>query len=483
MLRASMIRRTMEISTTILLKNTKSKIPKSQKGFMSTNSISNGVPKERVDCVVIGAGVVGISIARELALKGREVVVIESAPTFGTGTSSRNSEVIHSGIYYPPKSLKVNRCSSDGSELEQVGFASYEVLVTCWSDNSKLEEADLPFRIFALQAIFCVKGRELLYKYCSDHGVPHKQIGKLIVATRSSEVKILNTLLNRGIENGVEGLRMMEGIEAMRIEPELQCVSAVLSPASGIVDTHSLMLSLVGEAENHRATFSYNTTVIGGQLEGNQIHIHISESKNLDDKCIGKFPMLQPDLILIPNLVVNSAGLSALSLAKRFNGFKNGVIPASYYARGCYFSLSNTKTPPFKYLIYPIPEDGGLGVHVTLDLDGQVKFGPDVEWIDCIDDISSFLNKFNYSVCADRVDKFYPEIRKYYPNLKDGSLEPGYTGIRPKLSGPQQSPADFVIQGEEIHGVPGLVNLLGIESPGLTSSLAIAEHLASKYLK
>lgn len=187
---------------------------------------------------------------------------------------------------------------------------------------------------------------------------------------------------------------------------------------------------------------------------------------------------MEPELILIPNFVVNSAGLSAPSLAKRFNGIDSEVIPASYYARGCYFTLSNAKVPPFSHLIYPIPEDGGLGVHVTLDLSGQVKFGPDVEWIDGIDDISSFLNKFDYSVHEDRVYRFQPEIRKYYPNLKDGSLEPGYTGIRPKLSGPKQGSADFLIQGEEIHGVPGLVNLFGIESPGLTSSMAIAEHVA-----
>ncbi|KAF8398153.1 hypothetical protein HHK36_017079 [Tetracentron sinense] len=393
------------------------------------------IPKETVDCVVIGAGVVGIAAARELAMKGREVLVIESASTFGTGISSRNSEVIHAGIYYPPKSLK---------------------------------------------AIFCVKGRELLYKYCSNHGVPHKQIGKLIVATGSSEIPKLNDLLNRGIENSVDGLKMMEGYEAMRMEPELQCVKALLSPASGIVDSHSLMLSLVGEAENHRTTFCYNTTIIGGHLEGNRLYLHISESEDLE-KQIGRFP-LHPELILIPKLVVNSAGLSAPSLAKRFNGLNRGVIPASYYARGCYFTLSNIRIPPFNHLIYPIPVDGGLGVHVTLDLDGHVRFGPDVEWIDDIDRISNFLNKFDYSVSVKRVEKFYPEIRRYYPTLKDGSLEPGYAGIRPKLSGPRQSPVDFVIQDEDIHGVPGLINLFGIESPGLTSSMAIAEYIATRFL-
>ncbi|KAI3926876.1 hypothetical protein MKX01_032791 [Papaver californicum] len=355
--------------------------------------------------------------SRELASKGRDVLVIESGSTFGTGTSSRNSEVIHAGIYYPRNSLKAD---------------------------------------------FCVRGRKLLYNYCADREVPYKQIGKLIVATRTSEIPKLVDLQNRGTENGVEGLRMIE---------------ALLSPVSGIVDTHSLMLSLVGEAENYGATFSYNTVVIGGHLREKQIYIHISESKNLE----GCSPPLQPELILIPKLIVNSAGLSAPSLAKRFDGIKSSFIPASYYARGCYFSLTNTSISPFKHLIYPIPEDGGLGVHVTLHLDGRVKFGSDVEWIDGIDDTSSFLNKFDYSVSAKRVEFFYPEIRKYYPNLVDGSLEAGYAGLRPKLSGPGQAPVDFVIQGEDIHEVPGLVNLFGIESPGLTSCMAIAEHIAFMY--
>ncbi|XP_043692529.1 L-2-hydroxyglutarate dehydrogenase, mitochondrial [Telopea speciosissima] len=399
-------------------------------------TLSDKIPKETVDCVVIGAGVVGIAVARELALKGREVLVIESASTFGTGTSSRNSEVIHAGIYYPPNSLK---------------------------------------------ATFCVRGKELLYKYCSDHGVPHKRIGKLIVATGSSEIPKLNDILCRGIENGVNDLRMMEGFEAKRMEPELQCMKALFSPSTGIVDSHSLMLSLMGEAENHRTTFSYDTIVTGGHLEGNQIHLYIAENKDFQ-KCIEKFPT-QPALVLIPKLVVNSGGLSASSIAKRFIGLASGVIPANYYARGCYFTLSNTRVSPFKHLIYPIPEDGGFGVHVTLDMDGHVKFGPDVEWINGVDDISSFLNKFDYSVSADRAQSFYPKIRRYYPNLKDGSLEPGYAGIRPKLTGPRQSPADFVVQGEDIHGLPGLVNLFGIESPGLTSSLAIAEYIAAHFLK
>ncbi|KAK8926572.1 hypothetical protein KSP39_PZI018146 [Platanthera zijinensis] len=392
------------------------------------------VPTETADAVVIGAGVVGLAVARELALKGRDVLVIESASTFGTGISSRNSEVVHAGIYYPPKSLK---------------------------------------------AVLCARGRELLYKYCSDKVIPHKQLGKLIVATGSAEIPKLEQILKRGIENGVEDLRVVDGSLAMEMEPELHCVKALLSPSSGIVDSHSFMLSLVGEAENIGATISYNTTVIGGQVEDNSLHLQISDSKVIENH-EGEF-LVQPQLVIIPKIVINSAGLSAQHLARRFRGLEESIIPTSYFARGCYFTLSNTKSP-FSHLIYPIPEDGGLGVHVTLDLSGQVKFGPDVEWISDVDDFSSFLNRFDYSVNSDLSSKFYPEIRKYFPNLRDGALLPGYSGIRPKLSGQGQLPTDFVIQGEEIHGIPGLVNLFGIESPGLTSSLAIAGYIASKFV-
>ncbi|XP_047951480.1 L-2-hydroxyglutarate dehydrogenase, mitochondrial [Salvia hispanica] len=390
------------------------------------------VPKETAEAVVIGAGVVGLAVARELAMKaGREVLVVESAPTFGSGSSSRNSEVIHAGIYYPPNSLK---------------------------------------------ARFCVRGRHLLYEYCRHHGIPHKQIGKLIVATRPSETPKLSELMGRGVENGVEGLRMMDGQEAKHLEPELYCTKALLSPVSGIIDSHSLMLALLGEAESHGAIFSYNTTVIGGRYEGGQLQLYVCDSRSLRNW--DRKSALKPDLILSPRIVVNSAGLGALPLSKRIHGLDDRIVPVPYFARGCYFTLSNVKSPPFQRLVYPIPEDGGLGVHVTLDLNGQVKFGPNVEWIDGTDDISNFLNLFDYSVAEDGANRFYPEIRKYYPHLNDGSLEPGYAGIRPKLTGPMQIPSDFIVQGEKIHGIPGLVNLFGIESPGLTSSMAIAEHVA-----
>ncbi|MBA0637930.1 hypothetical protein Godav_022203, partial [Gossypium davidsonii] len=305
-------------------------------------------PKEKAECVVIGAGIVGLAVARELSLKGKEVLgkevlVLDSAPTFGTATSSRNSEVIHAGIYYPSNSLKAH---------------------------------------------FCVRGRKLLYHYCSQRGIPHNQIGKLIVATGTSEIPKLNQLFNRGIQNGVENLRMLDASEAIKMEPELHCVKALLSPASGILDSHSLMLSLVGEAETNDATFSYNTAVIGGHLEGNQMVLHVCETKTLTN-WDGNTP-LQLDLLLMPKIVVNSSGLSAPTLAKRFHGLNTAIIPPAYYARGSYFILSNansTRHPPFKHLIYPVPEEGGLGVHVTLDLDGQLKFGPDVEWIPHLEEL------------------------------------------------------------------------------------------------
>ncbi|EPS70185.1 hypothetical protein M569_04574, partial [Genlisea aurea] len=393
------------------------------------------VPVEAADAVVIGAGVVGIAVARELAAKlRREVLIIEAAPAFGTGSSSRNSEVIHGGIYYPPKSLK---------------------------------------------ALLCVRGRHLLYKYCKEHNIPHNQIGKLIVATRSSEIPKLHRLLAQGIENHVEGLEIIDAQQVNRMEPELHCHRALLSPVSGIVDSHSLMLSLLAEAESHGAVMSYNTTVTGGRYQGGRLHLYISESRNLRKKR-DEESMSEPDMILEPKIVVNSAGLGAATLAKRISGLTKGMIPRPYFARGCYFTLSNAKSSLFQHLIYPIPEDGGLGVHVTLDLNGSIRFGPDVEWIDGVDDISTFLNMFDYSVPGERANQFYTKIRKYYPSLKDGSLVPGYAGIRIKMADAEQSNADFVMQGEKTHNIPGLINLFGIESPGLTSSMAIAEEVVAR---
>ncbi|KAJ4836447.1 hypothetical protein Tsubulata_023083 [Turnera subulata] len=464
-------------------------------GSTTNVAVSDGVAKERVDAVVIGAGVVGIAVARHLAVEGRrDVLVLDSAPSFGTGTSSRNSQVIHAGIYYPSDSLK---------------------------------------------ARLCVRGRDLLYEYCSARGIPHSQTGKLIVATSPSGIPKLGQLMDRASLNGVVGLRWLDGSEAQRMEPNLQCVKALLSPLSGIVDSHSLMLSLLGDAESAGATFSYNSTVIGGHVAGDDssssspsLHLHVVQTRVLEEEDPDGEAPIRPELVLVPRLVVNSAGLAAWAVARRLSGGLDGAtVPPAYFARGCYFTLSNTRSPPFSRLIYPLPEDGGLGVHVTLDLDGQVKFGPDVEWIHGLDDIPSFLNKYDYSVDPNRAGRFYPEIRKYYPALKDGCLEPGYAGVRPKISGPRQSSGDFVdfspaneslhtvgeklssnfvakelcaciqsggdcsiyvqllsawhlcMQGEDTHGVPGLVNLYGIESPGLTSSMAIAEHIAARFLK
>lgn len=386
------------------------------------------VPVEKADCVVIGAGVVGIAVARQMALSGREVLVLEAASTIGTVTSSRNSEVIHAGIYYPPHSLK---------------------------------------------ARLCVKGRNLLYGYCSLHGVPHRQVGKLIVATNPLQNPVLENLRMLGIGNGVTDLRIIEAEEAMEMEPELRCVKALWSPSTGIIDSHALMLALQVEAEEHNTTFAFNTSVIGGQINEGGIRLHICETKDMHTFVDN--PNIPPQIILDSNIVINSAGLCAPSLVRRFDGFPSEAIPNAYYARGCYFTLSETGKAPFHHLIYPVPEDGGIGVHVTLDMGGQLRFGPDVEWLDDIDDRPRFLNMFDYTVDARREERFYPEIRKYYPNLEDGTLTPGYSGIRPKLCGRGQPAADFVIQGKETHGIPSLVNLLGIESPGLTSSMAIAE--------
>ncbi|KAH9315144.1 hypothetical protein KI387_023771, partial [Taxus chinensis] len=351
------------------------------------------------DCVVIGGGVVGIAVARQLGLAGRRVVVLEASPAIGTVTSSRNSEVIHAGIYYPSQSLK---------------------------------------------ARLCVNGRKMLYDYCRLNGVPHKQLGKLIVATSTLQNNVLEKLHRVGIENGVTDLRMMEAEEAMAMEPQLRCVKALCSPSTGIIDTHSLMLAFQGEAEEHGATFAFNTSVVRGHIKENSIHLHISETKDMHTFVDN--PNARAQMILTSNVVINSAGLSATSLARRFHGFPLQSIPNTYYARGCYFTLSETQKVPFSHLVYPVPEEGGLGVHVTVDMGGQVRFGPDVEWMHEIDDATSFLNMFKYTVDARRAEFFYPEIRKYYPQLKDGTLRPDYSGIRPKLYGPGQPAADFVIQ-------------------------------------
>jgi L-2-hydroxyglutarate oxidase LhgO len=362
---------------------------------------------EEVDCVVVGAGVVGLAVARALALAGREVIILEAAEGIGTETSSRNSEVIHAGIYYPANSL---------------------------------------------MARFCVAGRRALYRYCDERGVPHRNCGKLIVATNAQEDSMLAGIKGRAEANGVEGMRVLSAAEATELEPNLSCTSALLSPATGIIDSHTYMVSLLGDAENAGAVAVFFSPMLGGRVNDRQIEIDVGGADPMTLRC---------------RLLVNAGGLHAPRLASHIAGMPQDRVPTAYFARGNYFTLSGRA--PFSRLIYPVPVPGGLGVHLTIDMGGQAKFGPDVEWIDAVD----------YSVDPGRSASFYAAVRKYWPALKDDALQPGYAGIRPKIV-PKGAPAqDFVVQGPQTHGVPGLINLFGIESPGLTASLAIAEHVVT----
>lgn len=361
---------------------------------------------EKVDCVVIGAGVVGLAVARALALRGRETLVLEAAGAIGTGTSSRNSEVIHAGIHYPPGSAK---------------------------------------------AQLCVAGRQLLYAYCEARGIQHRRCGKLIVAADNEQVGALEKIDATARANGVADLRWLTAAEFAAMEPALNGVAALLSPATGIVDSHGFMLALQGDLEDAGGSIAFRAPVRRGRCGPDAIHL---EAGNED-------PME-----LAASVVVNSAGLDAADLARRIDGIPKPSIPPSFYAKGNYFMLQGKA--PFSHLIYPVPEPGGLGVHLTLDLAGRAKFGPDVEW----------AGKLDFSVDPARAERFYRAIRRYWPGLPDGALQPGYAGIRPKLSGPGEPAADFLIQGHEAHGVRGLINLYGIESPGMTAALAIAERVA-----
>lgn len=361
---------------------------------------------ESVDCVVAGAGVVGLAVARSLALAGREVLLLEAAEAIGTGTSSRNSEVIHAGIYYPAGSL---------------------------------------------MARHCVAGRRMLYAFCAERGVPHARCGKLIAATSEEEAGRLASIQARAAANGVEDMRVLSRDEAVALEPALSCHGALLSPSTGILDSHAYMLALQGDAENAGAVLAFHSPVLSGRVVPEGIVLETG----------GAEPMT-----LLCRSLVNAAGLGAPALGRAIAGLPPETVPREYYAKGNYFTLAGRS--PFSRLIYPVPVPGGLGTHLTIDLGGQARFGPDVEWVDHID----------YEVDPRRGDSFYEAIRRYWPALPDGALQPGYSGIRPKIV-PRGAPAqDFVIQGPALHGVPGLVNLYGIESPGLTASLAIAETVA-----
>lgn len=359
---------------------------------------------DTVDAVVIGAGVVGLAVARALSLRGLETLILESETQHGTGSSSRNSEVIHAGIYYPPNSLKARLCST---------------------------------------------GRDLLYRFCDQHGIAHRRCGKLIAATSPEQLPRLQQIRSAAQANGV-ALLSLDHDAALKLEPQLSCVAALHSPTTGIIDSHAYMLALLGEAQSHGALLVCGSQVTEMHRDTRGVLIGVNG---------------QPPSLRARN-IINSAGLDAPAVAGLLRGFPADRIPTQRYAKGNYFSLSGRS--PFQHLVYPIPEPGGLGIHLTLDLTGHARFGPDVQWVDAPD----------YTVDSSRVHRFYESIRAYWPALPDHSLQPAYAGVRPKLSGPDDAPADFRIDGPSFHGIPGLVNLFGIESPGLTASLALAEYVA-----
>ena len=365
---------------------------------------------EHSDCIVVGAGVIGLACARALAMAGLQTIVLEAESRIGSGVSSRSSEVVHAGLYYAPDGLK---------------------------------------------ARLCVQGRDLLYGYLGERGLPHRRLGKLIVATEPAQEAALTDLRRRGLANGVERLELLDAEQARRLEPALRCHAAIHSPDTGIVDSHALMLSLSGDLQSHDGSIA-----LGSPMQWAARHNGVWELTTGTD---------QPYRISC-DVLVNAAGLSAQRVAATIEGYPKERIPSLRLARGNYFSL--TAAAPFARLIYPLPVDGGMGVHLTLDLGGAARFGPDVEWVDRID----------FDVDARRAQLFYPSIRAYWPQLPDGALQPAYAGIRPKLSGPGEPPRDFVIDGPGQHGLPGLIQLFGFESPGLTSSLAVGQRVSQQAL-
>jgi L-2-hydroxyglutarate oxidase LhgO len=368
---------------------------------------------EQVDCVVIGAGVVGLAVAREMALQGRETILLEREGSFGTISSARNSEVIHAGIYYPKDSLK---------------------------------------------AKLCVAGNRLLYEYCRTHQVGTQAYGKLIVADES-QINDLQAIYYKAQNNGVLDIKMLSGDEVKILEPKLTCAAAILSESTGIVDSHGFMLSLLGGFEDAGGMIAYHSPLmsakpIGYKAEGGfELEIGGSDRMKIKTK-----------------ILINCAGMSAPAIAQKIEGLAKDQIPKAYFAKGNYFSLSGKS--PFSHLIYPIPEPGGLGVHLTLDMAGQAKFGPDVEWLDIESE-----EQIDYTVNPKRGDRFYEAVRRYWPDLKDNSLQPDYSGVRAKIVPPNTPAGDFCFNTPQDHGLQGLYNLYGFESPGLTSSIAIARYL------
>ncbi len=363
---------------------------------------------ETVECIVAGAGVVGLAVARALALAGHEVMVLDSGPGIGQGISSRNSEVIHAGIYYPTGSLK---------------------------------------------ARLCVEGKQRLYAYAAERGIPHRRLGKLIVAHDEAEVATLDAIQAKAAQNGVTDLVKLSHNEIIDREPELRVAGALFSPSTGIIDSHAYMLALQGDLEHAGGTVVLHAPVAGGAVQpGGTTRLDIGGPDPMQLECA---------------LFVNAAGLHAPALARRIAGIPPTTIPREHFCKGSYYQL--TARAPFRHLVYPVPEKAGLGVHLTLDLGNQARFGPDTQWIEHED----------YDVDITRAAGFYAAIRRYWPGLPDDALAPGYAGIRPKISGPDDPAADFLLAGPAEHGLPGVLNLFGIESPGLTASLALAERAAA----
>ncbi|QFR34968.1 FAD-dependent oxidoreductase [Ancylobacter sp. TS-1] len=361
-----------------------------------------------VDCVVAGAGVVGLAIARALALKGREVLVLEATGLVGSETSARNSEVIHAGIYYAPGTLK---------------------------------------------ARLCVEGRHALYAYCAARGVPHRNCGKLIVAASPAETERLGAIDAHARACGVDDLAPLTGARARALEPALNAEAALLSPSTGIIDSHALMLAYRGDLEDAGGMIAFNAPILSGEVTAEGFALDVGGAEPMRLSCTH---------------FINAAGHGAVPLARALRGIPAEAVPDAWFCKGSYFTLSGRA--PFSRLVYPVPEQAGLGVHLTLDLGGQARFGPDTEWVDGLD----------YAVDPARGEKFYAAIRRYWPALPDGALNPAYAGIRPKIVPAGAPAADFRIDGPAEHGVPGLVQLFGIESPGLTASLAIADRVAEK---